>query len=1161
MSELLDLYKKITARIKEINNGIRENESAIQNRTEDNYASLTARIKLLEEQIVKIDDYLLKVKGFQELAKKNLDSQNVLTIEAPEGYRVNLNRLRNWATMIDPQSKNDPYAQRVYIVAKCDEKFLEDKRREFTDRIASLKANRREDKNDELDVYRRNIETYREELRQYAASDEITRFAGLVLSENSRYDLVKLPNVFVDPGSASPVVVPGAYDAPFDFEKEQKIWFKSVMKDYYDVDKGRVMLPVEIDNHSEYVINITCNPSRRAMVDRALQNFLFSSVLSSPAGSRKIRIIDAVRYNSASLGDLRKLEGSYVLDTLPRNPEQLTASLENIVSYFADIDELLELYDSVSEYNQSVSDAEKIPLTTLVIYGWPQSYAGRDRELIQRIMTNYERYGVSFITVRYGGGDASSEADFRKSVPEYALQNAVKIDVNKKDATLTMNDGAPQRFKFYTLEKEIPQELITSILKCETKKKSKGNEYTSLYNIKDLPHYVREYKKLELPFGLDGKEQAHSLAFENENFATYLVGASRSGKSTLLHTLIAGLIYNYHPDNVELWLADFKQLEFKRYINHLPPHVKYVLLDESTELVYDLIDKLTQEMMERQKLFARLGVQRIDQVDPVNLDSPLPLIFVILDEFSIMSQSIAESEIYKLKLQNILAKGAALGIRFLFSSQTFTTGIAGLTSTARAQIQQRIAMKGAKEEISETLELSANLKTEQVNNWMDALPPHYALVKFRLGPDTLPQVKRYLVMYFADYDDRDRMIENINSHMKCVDKYDPSDISTYVDKHPVLVDGNTYDAFSDDEFESSVKALVSANGKDLSGDETFVAWGTPRLMEHVKLTAMSSETRENILLISRTSEQACTASIIMSAIRSFRLQKRKVQIWAYSKNRLYRAYKDTLLKSGVEVFEDIDAVCGQIRRMKQDITNKTAQETLIVMIGMERICMDFDYITSDDSADKGPSVAEIRQEFVNSGAVASTDEEKAKAQAARARGSYKRREKARLIDEGMNEADVEKELKKLLEEYDKNNTLSIVSTAGNSIAAKTKTEVNGTAGKVQQTGAYNAASDLEFIIKQGSRQGCHFMMNLNAVADVKQCGMKIDYFRYRLTFQVSADDSRTLLNSKVASSLPEHICQYYDTIDTYSFRPYLFKDIGWDGWFIGEDGQVVSPYE
>src|SRR5699024_7755689 len=134
------------------------------------------------------------------------------------------------------------------------------------------------------------------------------------------------------------------------------------------------------------------------------------------------------------------------------------------------------------------------------------------------------------------------------------------------------------------------------------------------------------------------------------------------------------------------------------------------------ELVYDLIDKLTDKMMERQRIFARLGKERIDQLDPTVLDEPMPVIFVILDEFSIMSQAIAESQTYRLRLQNLLAKGAALGIRFLFSSQTFTTGIAGLTPTARAQIQQRIAMKGTKEEISETLELSPNLKTEQVRN-------------------------------------------------------------------------------------------------------------------------------------------------------------------------------------------------------------------------------------------------------------------------------------------------------------------------------------------------------------------------------------------------------------------------------------------------------------
>ena len=151
-------------------------------------------------------------------------------------------------------------------------------------------------------------------------------------------------------------------------------------------------------------------------------------------------------------------------------------------------------------------------------------------------------------------------------------------------------------------------------------------------------------------------------------FAAFLMGASRSGKSTMIHTLIAGLIRSYHPDNVELWLADFKQLEFKRYIDHLPPHVKYVLLDESEEMVFDLVDKLNGEMMERQKLFSRLGVQRLDQIDPKMLDHPVPVIFVILDEFSIMSQAIAESPAYKLRLQNLLAKGAALGIKFLFGT-------------------------------------------------------------------------------------------------------------------------------------------------------------------------------------------------------------------------------------------------------------------------------------------------------------------------------------------------------------------------------------------------------------------------------------------------------------------------------------------------------------
>ena len=108
--------------------------------------------------------------------------------------------------------------------------------------------------------------------------------------------------------------------------------------------------------------------------------------------------------------------------------------------------------------------------------------------------------------------------------------------------------------------------------------------------------------------------------------------------------------------------------------------------------------------------------------------------------------------------------------------------------------------------------------------------------------------------------------------------------------------------------------------------------------------------------------------------------------------------------------------------------------------------------------------------------------------------------------------------------------------------------------------AYNAQDDLVYVIKQGSRLGYHFMAQLNTFADIKQCGFKPDFFRYKLAFQLSVEDSRGLFNNKVASTLPEHICQFDDSLERYSFRPYLHYGVGWEGWYVDENGVVVSPY-
>ena len=87
------------------------------------------------------------------------------------------------------------------------------------------------------------------------------------------------------------------------------------------------------------------------------------------------------------------------------------------------------------------------------------------------------------------------------------------------------------------------------------------------------------------------------------------------------------------------------------------------------------------------------------------------------------------------------------------------------------------------------------------------------------------------------------------------------------------------------------------------------------------------------------------------------------------------------------------------------------------------------------------------------------------------------------------------------------------------------------------------------------------MIQLNQLTDLKMTGVKVDNFRHRLAFQLSAEDSVDLFSKKIAASLPEHVCQYDDAMGSYSFRPYLHPGVGWDGWSVDESGTITNPYE
>lgn len=1161
MSTVLEDYQALYQKARDLSQAIGDSQLAIDTVGEEVGEGTAQRIEALEESLEKIEDYLKKIKEFRFLAEKHLESKNVATIEAPPDYRVNLNRLRNWALMIDPLSSNDPYAQRIYLTAQCDELFLQKKKEEFTRLIEQLKCSDVHGSDQGLDRLKGQITAGEEALSSLAVSPEMLEFAKKIKEANTAHWFEIPPDQYANSPQTAPLAF-GAYVLPLGFSKEQNPSLKQLFGKFFDEAGGRVLMPVEIEAGQEFALAVTSSATRARQLDRGLQNLILNIIQNSLAGDHKILILDARRYNSSVLGSLKELEDSFIIERIPRNPEQLSNALEKMVASFADLDDVLDLYNSVSEYNADQEPAKRLPRRTLILFGRPEDFEGRDREYIRRIMTNYERYGISFVSISF----KEYRGDGYGGIPEYAWQNAWHISMRPNETSIRLGSGHESRFTWYTLNSDLPESFLASIRAVKIEESAIGSEYPKRYDLANIPPYTRAYKPLELPFGIDAKDQAYSMSFERENFAAYLVGASGSGKSTLLHTLITGIIRNYHPDNLELWLADFKQLEFKKYIAHCPPHVKYILLDESTELVYDLVDRIYDKMMERQRILARLGKERIDQLDPRELNEPMPVILVVLDEFSMMSQVLAESYSHKLRLQNILAKGRALGIRFLLASQTFAKGIVGLTPTAKDQIQQRIAMKSSPEEIRETLELSAGLRTEQVNNWIDALPPYYALVKHRTGIDSPPEVMRVNVMYIPDYSVRDRMIDRINQSMTAGSIYDPNEINSYIDKEPVIVDGNSYEAFDPEAFVRHIDQ-VRMRYQGSSGEETFVTFGSPRLMEKLKTSILTHETRENLLLIGRSAEQACTAAIMTSVMKSALIQGRKVSVWAYGKNRLYQAYRHSAwadeVFARVNFVEDLDDVCGAILRLKDAIQSRVPSNEVILLIGFDRIYSDFDYLEADQNS---PGLArESRQsQFIGdlkaSGALAQTEEELSLVEIGQKLSALRSSVGEEARQAGKSEEEIQEAIQKASRAF-------LDDHAGKEdrrVPQETRTEPEEELVEEVTLPAsltYNAAADFEYIIRQGSRLGYHFMLQLNNYSDLKPMKLRTDYFRHKLAFQLSPEESRDLFGSRLAQNLPEHICQYHDSLEGYSFRPYMHPHITWEGWEIDAEGKAVNPFD
>ncbi len=224
----------------------------------------------------------------------------------------------------------------------------------------------------------------------------------------------------------------------------------------------------------------------------------------------------------------------------------------------------------------------------------------------------------------------------------------------------------------------------------------------SMYTFKELLqedtfHSGDSTDGLEIPVGYTtsgGREVCMEIGNATPHFL--VGGITGSGKSNFLHNMIMSACWRYSPDELLIYLLDFKEgVEFKIYADRKLPNARLVATEADTEYGVKVLEHLDKERERRYKLFKSIpNCKDIQTYRNSGEGRKMPRILIVIDEFQRLFENAQKQN--TIEQMVVLAKqGRACGIHMVLSTQT----LKGLDfSDIATQFGGRIALKCSAED-------------------------------------------------------------------------------------------------------------------------------------------------------------------------------------------------------------------------------------------------------------------------------------------------------------------------------------------------------------------------------------------------------------------------------------------------------------------------------
>ncbi|MBD5105091.1 MAG: hypothetical protein HDT47_09575, partial [Ruminococcaceae bacterium] len=468
------------------------------------------------------------------------------------------------------------------------------------------------------------------------------------------------------------------------------------LKELFSCGQNELSLPVYADLLNTSGIFVECDESGLAECQKFTHNIMWSFLSGIPAAKLNISVFDCEKRGGSITPFLEfnkkvpeAFDGKIFTDK-----ESVNGRLKK---YGEMIDERIQFklgtnFDSIIEYNrQNPLKEENIHL--IVINDFPSGFGSDSANSLLSILKNGGKCGI-YTVVNFNRNIKYSEYENLDPVIDLIRKNSDVFEIKE------------QRCFYWNLTNPVESDIHISesaaedfIEKYLDKVKALSNSKLPLRIILDSGLFERSSEDLlEIPLGIgDGGNRIQLKLGKGSSHHSLIAGATGSGKSSLLHTLILSAMLHYNPDELNLYLMDFKSgTEFKIYEKYRLPHIKLLALDAKQEFGESILENLVTEMTERGGKFKSVGAASLKEYKKATGEA-MPRILVVIDEFQVLFNESQNREVARNCAElakRIVTEGRSFGIHLIMATQS--TAIISELSLSAGVIEQmriRIGMK------------------------------------------------------------------------------------------------------------------------------------------------------------------------------------------------------------------------------------------------------------------------------------------------------------------------------------------------------------------------------------------------------------------------------------------------------------------------------------